>query len=94
MQYKTKKNFFVLKGQQRIAQGNTLGQQKNIGTIDYSIYGIRGDMPCVAREILLKETFQQCSSPLFCDTTAKKSYLYTREQNNFINNNPKDYDSF
>lgn len=32
--------------------------------------------------------------PLFCDTAAKKSYLYTRKQNNFINNNPKDYDSF
>ncbi len=29
-------------------------------------------MPCVAREILLNETFQQCSFPLFCGTTAKK----------------------
>ena len=30
---KRKKNFFVLKGQQRIAQGNTLGQQKTLGRL-------------------------------------------------------------
>ena len=51
-------------------------------------------MPCVACEFLLKETFQQCSFPSFVVPLQKKSYLYTRKQNNFINNNPKDYDSF
>lgn len=39
---KRKRIFFVLKGQQRIAQGKPWGNKKDIGTIDYSIYGIRG----------------------------------------------------
>lgn len=51
-------------------------------------------MPCVACEFLLKETFQQCSFPSFVAPLQKKSYLYTRKQDNFINNNPKDYDFF
>lgn len=83
-----------MKGQQRIAQGNTLGQQKNIGTIDYSIYGIRGGYAVCGTWNPFERNISTMFIPLFCETTAKKSYLYTRKQNNFINNNPKDYDSF
>ena len=32
--------------------------------------------------------------PLFCGTTAKKVVPLHPKKNNFINNNPKDYDFF